>query len=238
MLLFDGDILCYRVAYKTEEESDSYAQYCAGSMLGDVLSRLAAQFGGDKDVTPYQVFLTGTTNFRTEVGVTAPYKGNRVDKPKPVKIPVIRDYLVDQYGAIISDNEEADDLISIWATDYGDDACIVSIDKDFDQVQGWHYNFVKDNLYYVTEEEGIRFLYEQILTGDRVDNIIGLKGVGPVKAKKALAECATEVEMFDKCVEMYGGNQDRVIENAQLCFLRRYPEQLWTPPTEEADETD
>lgn len=235
MLLLDGDIIAYRVAAKTEDEPERYAQYCAGSMVGDVLSRLACVFG-DSDPLNYQVFLTGDSNFRNDVAVTAPYKGNRRDKPKPKHVQPIKDYLVEEWNAIVSDNEEADDLIAIWATDYGEEACIVSIDKDFDQVPGWHYHFLKHELYYVEEEDAIRFLYQQILTGDNVDNIKGIRGVGPVKAAKALADCKTELDMYNKCVEMYEGDSHRVIENARLCFLRRYPEQIWTPPKEEDSE--
>lgn len=238
MYLFDGDIIAYRVGYKTEGEEDAYARYCAGSFLGDALAKLAARHGDNMDVLPYQVFLTGSTNFRHEVAVTHEYKANRKDRVKPQHVDVIKQYLVDQYGAIVSENEEADDLIAIWATSYGDDAVICSIDKDFDQVAGWHYNFVKDDLYYVDEDYAIRFLYEQILTGDRVDNIIGLHGIGPKKAAKALADCNTELEMYNKCVEMYEGDSDRVVENARLCFLRRFPEQLWMPPKEEEIEED
>lgn len=236
MLLFDGDILAYRVAYTTADDDETYARYCAGSFLGNVLSTLATKFRDDMDVVPYQVFLTGDTNFRHDVAYTAAYKANRADRVKPKHVDCIREYLVEEYDAIVSENEEADDLIAIWATDYGDDACIVSIDKDFDQVPGWHYNFVKDSLYRVDEADAVRFLYEQILTGDRVDNIIGIKGVGPAKAKKALEDCNTEYEMYQKCVEMYEGDEKRVTENARLCYLRRVPEELWTPPEEEADE--
>jgi 5'-3' exonuclease len=235
MLLFDGDILCYRVAYKTEGEKASKARYSAGSFLGEVLSTLACRFG-DSDVVPYQVFLTGKTNFRNDVAVSHEYKANRKDRVKPTHVDTIRKYLIEEWEAIVSDNEEADDLIAIWASDYGDSSCIVSIDKDFDQVPGWHYNFVKKELYYVNASDAMRFLYEQILTGDRVDNIIGLDGIGPVKAKRALEDCTTEREMYDKCVEMYGGDEERVIENARLCFLRRVPEQLWSPPEEEGNE--
>ena len=42
-------------------------------------------------------------------------------------------------------DEEADDTIAIRATELGDEAIIVSLDKDFDQVVGWHYNFSKDS---------------------------------------------------------------------------------------------
>ena len=67
-----------------------------------------------------------------------------------------------------------------------EEAFIVSIDKDFDQVEGWHYNFVKKQQYYISKTQGLLNFYMQFLTGDRIDNIIGVKGIGAVKAKKLL----------------------------------------------------
>ena len=104
------------------------------------------------------------------------------------------------------------------------------MDKDLDQVAGWHYNFVKKEAYYVTEAEGLLRLYMQILTGDAADNIIGLRGIGNIKARKMLEDATDETEMFQRCVEAYDGNEDRVVENAHLLFLRRHEGQTWTTP--------
>jgi 5'-3' exonuclease len=72
----------------------------------------------------------------------------------------------------------------------------------------------------------------QILTGDSADNIIGLKGIGPVKAEKILEGAVDECEMYQRCVEAYDGVEERVIENAHLLFLRRHEGQIWKPPTQ------
>jgi 5'-3' exonuclease len=71
----------------------------------------------------------------------------------------------------------------------------------------------------------------QFLTGDRIDNIIGVKGIGAVKAKKLL-EGKTEREMYEICVEKLG-SEERAIENGILLWLRRHEGQIWTPPTKE-----
>ncbi len=60
----------------------------------------------------------------------------------------------------------------------------MSIDKDLDMIRGWHYNFIKDKKYFIDDQQAIKHFYTQILTGDRVDNIIGLRGIGPKKAEK------------------------------------------------------
>ena len=79
----------------------------------------------------------------------------------------------------------------------------------------------------MSDFDGLKFFYTQILTGDRADNIKGLYGVGPKKAEKMLAECKTEADMYEECLHQYGGEEYRVIENARLLWLRREPDQLW-----------
>ena len=227
MILIDGDIVAYRCAYKSKDDRAEYATYSVGSYLSDLISDLYILI---EDEPEYRVFLTGKGNFRHEYAVTAGYKENRKDKEKPEHLAVIRQYLIDEWEAVVSDEEEADDLIAIAATQQP--SIIVSIDKDFNQVPGEHFNPNTGKLYNVSEEDAVKFLYEQILTGDRADNIIGIKGVGPVKAKKALADCVTERQMYDVCVEMYGGDE-RVIENGRLLYLRRKEGEIWNAPNAE-----
>jgi DNA polymerase-1 len=153
-----------------------------------------------------------------------------VDKVKPKHLAAVRQHLVDHWGAVVYDGIEADDAIATDATTLGDEGVIVSLDKDLDQVAGWHYNFIKKEAYYITEAMGLFRFYMQILTGDTADNIIGLRGIGNVKAKKMLEDALDETEMFQRCVEAYDGNEDRVVENAHLLFLRRHEGQIWKPP--------
>jgi 5'-3' exonuclease len=160
------------------------------------------------------------------------YKGNRT-APKPAHLSVLRTHLVEEWGAVVIDCQEADDAIAIEATKLQDNYIIASVDKDLDQIAGWHYNFVKKIGYNITPEEGMFRFYKQILTGDASDNIIGINGIGPVKADKLLAEAEDENEMYSICLEQYDGNEDRVIENARLLWLRRYENELWQPPSKE-----
>jgi 5'-3' exonuclease len=69
-----------------------------------------------------------------------------------------------------------------------------------------------------------------MLTGDAADNIKGLFRVGPVKAAKIIGDTTDELELYNKVLEAYEGDAERVLENAQLLFLRRYEGQIWTPP--------
>ena len=223
--LIDSDILCYRVGFATNEDTPEAALSTMAIFLEDlVLFDLI-------DVDGYELYLTGKDNYRKEIAVTAPYKGNRTDKEKPVHLQLLRDYLVSAWDAKVSEGQEADDDIAIRATELGDEALIVSLDKDFNQVPGWHYNFVKKEKSYVNAEDGLRFFYSQILTGDSADNIKGIFRVGPVKAAKMLANAKTERELYAVCVEAMGA--ERVLENGRLLWLRREEGQLWEPPVEE-----
>lgn len=217
--LVDGDMLCYRIGYGSETVGVKAAQNNMDAFINEVME--------DLDLYDMEMFLSGKSNFRNDVAVTAPYKGNRKGE-KPRHHPMLRDYLIEKYDSVVSDNQEADDDIAIRATELGDDSIIVSLDKDFDQVQGWHYNFVKKDKYYVTHEEGLLNFYCQFLEGDRIDNIIGAKGIGKVKARKLL-EGKTEEEMFDICVDKLG-SEERAIENGNLLFLLRNRNERWTNP--------
>ena len=222
--LLDADILCYRVGFATDNEHENTAIETMAVFLEDLLMFDLV------DCEEHELFLTGKVNYRHDIAVTAPYKGNRKDVKKPTHLPLLREYLQTAWGASVSDGQEADDDIAIRATELGDEAIIVSIDKDFMQVPTWHYNFVKREKKYVTPEEGLRFFYKQILTGDNADNIKGLHRVGDVRATKMLADAKTEQELYACCVEAMGA--ERVLENARLLWLRRQPNQLWEPPIE------
>ena len=75
-----------------------------------------------------------------------------------------------------------------------------------------------------------QLFYSQILTGDAVDNIIGLKGIGPKKAEKSLKGCTTVQELYKVCVDMYDGSEERVLENGRLLWLQRLEGQIWEGP--------
>ena len=220
--LIDGDILVYRIGFASENETESIAIARCSEFIEDLI--LFNGFG------EYQGYLTGKTNFRNEIAVTAPYKGNR-KSAKPKHYQLLRDYMESAWSFTMIEDQEADDAIGIAAYEMEvGEYCICSIDKDLDMLRGDHYNFVKDDRYFITEEEGIKNFYKQLLMGDRVDNIIGIKGIGTVKAERLLKECKNENEMYLAILEAYEGNAERVLENGRLLWIRREPDQIWTPP--------
>ena len=200
------------------------------------------------DDTEY--FLTPESNFRHTV--KSDYKANRKGVRKPYHLATCKTHLQDTYKAIKVDGYEADDLLAIRAVELineGKTPVIVSLDKDLDQVSCFHYNWVKRLLYFATEAEGLKNLYTQLLMGDKVDNIPGIPRVGPVGAKKILADCdgSSELELYTACMAAYINKYPRdgdeeadevfykriimmVTQNMRLLYLCRSYGDLWNPP--------
>ena len=217
----------------------------------------------------YQGYLTGGTNFRNTVAKTAPYKGNRWDRERrqqerdagnwiewldateakfkdsrrPEHFKACVKYLIKEFKCVVSEGEEADDLMGIdhmADLEHGIPSIICTIDKDLDMIPGDHYRWpihgTEAKLYTVSEEEAMMKFYCQLLTGDTTDNIIGIKGIGGKTAYKHLKDCESEFEMYTKAVELYDGDFDRVLENARLLWIRRKEGELWIPPVEKETE--
>jgi hypothetical protein len=223
--LIDADYMVYRVGFSSKDVSSSIACSRLEEQLMDlVYVKLKCE--------DYDAFITGKTNFRYDVATTHPYKGNRKSLEKPAHYEALRDKLV-SLGATVSVNQEADDDVGIASTlDYG---WIVHVDKDLNQLPGWHYNPIKGEEYFVTVEEGAKSFYLQLLTGDRIDNIVGLNGIGPVKAAKLLTGLTKDHELYQAVRAAYESKEEpveRILENGQLLWLSRYEGQRWEIPKE------
>lgn len=219
--LIDADSLIYAVGFSSNDVDEALA-----------ISRLEAtmvELCMDLECDDYKGFLTGKGNFRNDIAVTAPYKGQRV-ADKPVHYQALRDHLVNSWDFTVTSGIEADDAVGIAAYALEEDESImVHIDKDLNQFRGHHYNYRKKEKYYVSEFAGLVSFYTQILTGDRIDNIVGLKGIGPAKAAKILKDCTNEQELLAAVLKAYDGDKDRVLENGKLLWLQRHEGDVWTP---------
>ena len=223
--LIDADYMVYRVGFSSKDVSSSIACSRLEEQLMDlVYVKLKCE--------DYDAFITGKTNFRYDVATTHPYKGNRKSLEKPAHYEALRDKLV-SLGATVSVNQEADDDVGIASTlDYG---WIVHVDKDLNQLPGWHYNPIKGEEYFVTVDEGSKSFYLQLLTGDRIDNIVGLNGIGPVKAAKLLTGLTKDHELYQAVKAAYESKEEpveRILENGKLLWLSRYEGQRWEIPKE------
>ena len=113
-VLVDGDIVAYRAAFATQDQPSEDAIAKVDDLMEFILeATIDIPFVSSDDYTTY---LTGKGNFRFEIAKTFEYKGNRKSVEKPVHLSYCRDYMIDRYDAIVSQGEEADDLISKAAT--------------------------------------------------------------------------------------------------------------------------
>lgn len=223
--LIDGDPFAYRAGFSKDAETEDEALEIVDDLLVSALTSVDPFY----EETDYTVYLTGQSNFRFDIAVSYPYKGNRKSE-KPEHLPAIRQHMIDNWNAVVSEGEEADDLIGIAATDLYPDCVVVSIDKDMLQLPGTHFNPVTLRWKEVDVFDGLKFFYQQILTGDRADNIVGLYGIGPKKSEKLLEGCETERDLWNVVYEAYEGDVDRIVENGRLLWLRRFPGQIWEAP--------
>lgn len=162
-------------------------------------------------------------NFRFETAKKKEYKAGR--KPdKPFHYTNIREYMLANYECVVSQGVEADDMICVELQRNGDQLSVIccSRDKDLRMVAGMHFgwecgrqpqfgpqrvDFIgeirlsKDRK--VIKGEGVKFFYSQLITGDNVDNIPGLRGGGPVLAFKSLADLGTEELLFECVAGLY-----------------------------------
>jgi DNA polymerase-1 len=236
-LLFDGDVLVYRCAWAEKDSDEQTAKLKLDELIGHIIEEVDPW-----GTTNYRkFFLTGKGNFRNDIAKTAVYKGNRKDTEKPPHFSALREHLIFKYDALVTEGCEADDAIGIHANYYGyNRVVIVSIDKDFEQIPTTIFNPMHWTWKTVDSWEATKNFYKQILMGDRVDNIIGIYGIGPKKAEKLLEGCDSEKALYNACVWAYADSiqdlnevdpAERVLENARLLWIRRYPGEMWEPPS-------
>lgn len=173
------------------------------------------------------LYLSGHGNFREQMATILPYKGNRDKTHRPKYYKELKQYFVEHWDAIVVDGREADDALSCELWKAPDETVLVTIDKDLDNTPGWHYNWVKKELYYVSSEAADYNFWKQVLTGDTTDNIPGIKGIGPKKAEKILEgrendwyEMAAAVTVAYETA--FGDNAPQYLyENASLIWMQR-----------------
>ena len=217
-VLIDGDIVTYRASCSSEQEESWIACVRADKTIEEILVATEA--------TEYTIFLTGTGNFRREL--SPDYKANRPET-RPAHWAVVRQYLINNHNTVVCDGKEADDELGIQQDKETGTTILCSIDKDLRQIPGRHYNFVKKEFFEVTKCDGKKFLYLQALIGDRNDNIFGVHGIGPKKADRAFEGLTTELEWYNKCLELYD-SPERLHLNLKLLYIHQKPNDSWEVP--------
>lgn len=132
-------------------------------------------------------------------------------------------------------------LSSTPISSYCNDVVICSRDKDLNMVPGWHYSWgtslqKEKPFWFQTELGGLKCFYKQLLTGDPVDNILGLFGVGKSSTLlKHIDSCETEEDMYSFCLNQYEKRfgsyaHQFILENGRLLWMLRHKEEMWNGP--------
>lgn len=199
--LIDTDILCYEMGSLKHPDEGTPLPW---PLIQDRIAQRIDQIIEATESTSWEGFLTGKGNFRDEIATIKPYKGNRNRGDRPFWYQAVFNFLEKEMGCTVVHGYEADDALATRAKhlEYTE-GVICSRDKDLDQVPGWHYSWSSfgqkgKGLYYISEIQGYRNLYKQVLTGDSTDNIPGLYGVGSKSSVvKRIDQCNHWFEMFD-----------------------------------------
>lgn len=249
--LIDGDILCYEIAFAAElgwrsitQEEDALPPF---AYVHTLLETRIAQLCSEVSATSSPIiYLTGEDNFREQIAIRKGYKANRDKEKRPFHYQNIRTYLIGVMGATVTEGMEADDMLGVHqvqALKKGQLTIICTRDKDLRMIPGWHYSwelgrqpswgpcYVVDPGYLIYQNKkfygtGLAWFFAQCLTGDIVDNIPGIPGVGPVKAYKILKDSYDKEDMFNRVYEQYvchyGDNaEEELMEQGQLLWMTR-----------------
>lgn len=207
--LIDGDIIAYRFAFINEFDVDfgdeeepsviTIAKKEEAMVDTDHFIQWILDTTGADDAL---VCLSGTENFRYEV--LEGYKDNRNASTVPTLVDILRNYMVEAWGARRFSKLEADDLMGLYQKG---NTIICTIDKDLDQIQGMHFNWNKKEIYEIDEIQARHFFYSQVLMGDSTDNIKGCPKIGKVKSKKIvdgyIEEQLNDDEIWEGIVSIY-----------------------------------
>jgi hypothetical protein len=271
-LYIDADVLVYESAFASQktryilegmtfEDADQCKAYCELNNLNYRQLRKDGEITSEVELLPqgvarnifkmkldgickacdsdnYKLILSGDGNYRDELAKTRKYKDR--DQPKPHHYLFVRS-LVIEHGAEVTVGIEADDSIGI---DMAHDAegVICTIDKDLNMLPGRHYDWNKQIKYKVPEPEAQRWFLTQLLTGDGVDNVPGIPGMGEKKAAAILDPLRGNVAGMWKAVlaeynkgpfKFKDGQQTPhpikyLNEQGVLLWIQRKKGELWT----------
>jgi len=200
-LLIDADMLAYAASCSSEFDC-KFNEY-QHVLLSDeraALDYVAAKIEEYQSITgdrgKLTMCFTDNPTFRQQE-VYQDYKANRIGKRKPLGLKNVIDAMKRYYDFAVYPHLEADDVMSLIATAETHPTCvIVSGDKDMKSVPCILLR--NGELETISEKRADRNWMISVLTGDRIDNIQGLPGVGPKTAEKILGDSDTLSDMWEE----------------------------------------
>ena len=178
------------------------------------------------------VYLTGSGNFRERVAVTKPYKGNR-KAAKPHYWQYIRDQLVGRHNATIINGIEADDEVSIMQMITRGPHIVCCNDKDLRNTPGYLYLPDKRKQLLRIHPSYAQFHFlQQMVVGDRVDNIPGLprRGIAWFNSKANSVDNLDDLRsiVYDEYMKK-DPTGDLLLEQGRLLHMMRDYFDEWEP---------
>lgn len=253
--LIDGDIILYEVGFAAEA-GWRYLHQAMGYTEGDYVPIPPFDFVVDtlenriesicrevESTEQPSIYFTGKGNFRESIATTAKYKERAGNKPFHYRN--IKAYLYGTRDCHEVDGFEADDLIAIHLMERPGETICCTRDKDLRQVPGWHYGWELGNqpsfgpilvegfgVINLNDKRnkivgwGEKFFYSQMLTGDPVDTIPGIPGMGAVGAFKLVGNTQTAEEAFKAVLGAYKASyglyfNEVMLEQGRLLWMTR-----------------
>ena len=218
--LIDADYIKYYVIHnmksETHEGAMEYWIHRAMGILNDMFTAKGLIFC-------FSGYSTGT--YRNHIAIDKKYKGNRDtwsdNNVEEDKLNIYK-YIKDRYPTLMFPDLEADDIVSMLQDEY---TFVFSEDKDLLQVPGTHWNIKGQKFYEIEDDDAFLFLMRQMLEGDVVDNIPGLKGCGSVGSYNILTNIDSDnipCGILGEYIKANGviNGLDRFVENWNLLKLR------------------
>jgi len=241
-LLIDADVLAFEAAVVAEEsiewKDEMWTVHADMALAKARIVNRVEQFKEKLQANDIVMALTDRANYRRILNPD--YKSNRSKSRLPIILKQVKKWIIEEMDGQLWPNLEADDVISILATDkkMDEETIIVSIDKDFKSVPGIYYDFNKDETHHVSQEDADRYHLIQTLTGDATDGYSGVPKVGAVTAKRLLDKEGYDWDVVKKCYEDVGLTENDALMNAWMarllqadnyCFRTNTIKKLWTP---------
>ncbi len=244
LLIVDGSGLLFQSFYGMPNKIKNYKGECVEAVIcfiGILLKTVKML-----DVNNVLVVFDGENKLERR-DIDKSYKANRVDyaqmgeEDNPYSQLGIIKYVLEKLGVSYTETTtcEADDLIASIVNDYGGEMeiAISSSDKDFyqlvnDKVSVFTYRGKISKLW--TKQEIISkygfdpkyFCTLKALSGDKSDNIIGVKGIGPLTATELIKKYGdlnniyNNVNNFsERIARLLIENKDRVYRNYSIIEL-------------------
>jgi DNA polymerase-1 len=203
--IIDGDILMYRICWTVDPDA---LLYVIKHRVDEYMTALLDKVGVDSYIGILGIH--GSNNIKYDIAPD--YKRGR-PADKPPHWNVVMNYLITKWGFVCVSGCETDDAIRLCVDESEKlHPIVISADKDLLQIPGDHFVMgvtrkgvvVKEDKFLVIDgQEAERRFYTQMLTGDSVDNVKGIKGIGPKTAEKILEQWTLTPTLREAVIEEY-----------------------------------